>query len=414
MFFNSCRFVSVSSAALMALSLSALLGCGGGGGGGGGAFVGVNPGPATGNVLAVRVDSGPGGNNVNRLYTSVTICAPGGGACQTIDPVLVDTGSTGLRVLASALSPALRLPAVPAANGQPLINCAKFIDNSYVWGPVVRADVQLAGKGAANLPVQVIADAAFAASAATCSPAGNLLDTPGSLGANAIIGLGIFKEDCGAACETVTNNGVYFTCSNAACSVAGNSRASLAAQLKNPVILFASDNNGIVVDLPGVGPEGAASLTGSLVFGIGTQSNNQFSGRTILATTPAGNFATQIEGRTLPNSFLDTGSNGLYFDSALIPACGPSAPGFYCPALTLATQAVQIGVNGIAATVSFFIANAVNQFRAPLRAVLPALAGPIGDTQTFDWGLPFFYGRRVFIGIEGQPSAIQTGPFYAY
>ena len=38
------------------------------------------------------------------------------------------------------------------------------------------------------------------------------------------------------------------------------------------------------------------------------------------------------------------------------------------------------------------------------------LAGPIGDTDTVDWGLPFFYGRRVFIGVDGPAIT----PFYAF
>jgi hypothetical protein len=36
------------------------------------------------------------------------------------------------------------------------------------------------------------------------------------------------------------------------------------------------------------------------------------------------------------------------------------------------------------------------------------------DASSFDWGLPFFYGRRVFIGIDGQASSLGTGPFYAF
>ena len=38
---------------------------------------------------------------VNGLFTSVTICVPGTSSCQTLDGVLVDSGSSGLRLLAS-------------------------------------------------------------------------------------------------------------------------------------------------------------------------------------------------------------------------------------------------------------------------------------------------------------------------
>jgi hypothetical protein len=47
-------------------------------------------------------------------------------------------------------------------------------------------------------------------------------------------------------------------------------------------------------------------------------------------------------------------------------------------------------------------------------AVLPNLAGSLADPNSFDWGLPFFYGRRVFFGIEGMNPSLATAPFYAF
>ena len=58
--------------------------------------------PTVNNVQAVVVDSGPTLNGQpiganDELFTTVTICVPGTTTCQSIDHVLVDTGSSGLR-----------------------------------------------------------------------------------------------------------------------------------------------------------------------------------------------------------------------------------------------------------------------------------------------------------------------------
>ena len=120
-------------------------------------------------------------------------------------------------------------------------------------------------------------------------------------------------------------------------------------------------------------------------------------------------------GKTLDTSFIDTGSNGLYFDSSTIPACaGTAASGFYCPASLTNLSATMVGANGVTVPVAFAISSAIASFSSGTRAAIPTLSGSIGDARTFDWGLPFFYGRRVFSGIEGQPSPLGTGPFYAF
>lgn len=80
-----------------------------------GIWVGVGSGTVSSgtNQIPVVVDAGPAGANaINQSYVSVTLCAPGTTNCQTIDHVWVDTGSSGLRILASVLQPAL-LAALP-------------------------------------------------------------------------------------------------------------------------------------------------------------------------------------------------------------------------------------------------------------------------------------------------------------
>ena len=373
--------------------------------------------PAVPNVMPVAVNAGPAntGYNVNRLYTSVTVCNAGSVTqCQTIDHVLVDTGSTGLRLLSAAMAPALNLSRLTASSGLALLNCARFVDFSAVWGPVATADVWLGGMKAAGIPIQIYGDATYQNTAASCSPSAAGVTTAADLGANGILGIGLFKEDCGTGCTTQSFNGFYYTCKDATCSAVVGTTASLAQQVQNPVPRFATDNNGLVVDLPPVGPDGAISLNGSVIFGIGTQPNNQFTAGSVLTTDDEGNLATALAGKILRSSFIDTGSNGFFFDSATLPECTSIAIGFYCPPTPVTVSATIEGANGVKVPVSFVVGNVVSMLTTPPKSVLPALAGPFGNSDVFDWGLPFFYGRRVFIGIEGLTSPLGTGPLYGF
>jgi hypothetical protein len=371
------------------------------------------------NAMTVVVDSGISGNAVNQLFASVTLCQPGNGSrCQTIDHLLVDTGSSGLRVFSAAIPPSVNLPRLTGASGRPLLDCVQFIDNTFAWGPVASADVVLGGKVANGLPIQIMADPAYNVANTLCSSRGRAtqLTTAASLGANGILGLGLFKDDCGADCVTNPNNGSYFTCTTAACTTTVVSTAPITNQVKNPVPLFAADNNGFLIDLPQVNAVGEAQLNGLLIFGIGTQTNNQMASASVLTTDALGYITTQFAGTTLATSFIDSGSNGLFFDSASVLACGASsnASGFYCPISPVSLSATLQGVNAQSASVNFSIASALTAFTNPSLAVLPTLSGPISDAQTFDWGLPFFYGRKVFVGIQGTVTPLGAGPFYAF
>ena len=82
-------------------------------------------------VQSISANMGPEENYPNALYTSVTVCLPGTSSCQTINDILVDTGSYGLRILASALT--LSLPVQTDASGNPIGECAPFVA-AFTWG----------------------------------------------------------------------------------------------------------------------------------------------------------------------------------------------------------------------------------------------------------------------------------------
>ena len=412
MLFSKFRPAPALARALSGILLALLSACGGGGGS---AMVpqaatdpptlnSLPPVPAVQNMLDIVVDSGPAntGYNVNRLYTTVTICFPGSTTlCQTIDHVLVDTGSTGLRLLSTVLAQGLNLSPITSSHRFPLLGCMQFIDQSFAWGPIATADIALGGKKAANTPIQIIGDPAFSHLAATCA-SGSPLQTAKNLGANGILGLGMQREDCGLACTVAQSNGVYYTCTDSACSSTIGTRATQAQQVAHPVPKFSADSNGLIIDLPTVLDPTAATLKGRLIFGIGSQTNNTMASNTPVLTSSGGStgISTSFAGRTFQTTYIDTGSNGYFFDSAgALASCGTGINGFYCPATTTALTATLTGANGQTLPVSFSVANASALFDST-QSVLPQLAGDLPDLSAFDFGLPFFYGRRVYFGIQ--------------
>lgn len=364
------------------------------------------------NAALVFIDSGPAGANniINVPFVSVMLCRPGTTTCQTIDHVLLDTASFGLRVMSGVLDPALDLPAVTGSAGKPVGECAQFV-SGFFWGSVHRADVKIAGEIAASLPVQQVGDssAAFATIPSDCSSTGANIGTVARLGANGVLGVGPFNHDCGPACVTQVIPATYYECTASACTGA---KMSLANQVANPVAAFATDNNGLALTMPAVAAGGATTLTGTLVFGVDTQSNNSVGSATVYAANSRGNFTTNYKGVDLTSSFLDTGSNGLFFADTAIPACSVSTD-FYCPATPLPPLfAVNTSADGAASgTVNFTIVN-LQTLAAGTRAA--SVGGNIGLGNAFDWGMPFFFGRTVFMAFAGASTSRGTGPYWAY
>jgi Protein of unknown function (DUF3443)/Bacterial Ig-like domain (group 2) len=364
------------------------------------------------NVLTVTVNGGvaPGGYP-NEPCVSVTICSPGTSTCQTIDNVLLDTGSYGLRIFKSELT--VFLTQVASGSGS-LTECIQYNDYSADWGPVQLADIILGNEPTVRVPIQII-DSTFSGYN-SCSLNGQytLDNNPTTTGFNGILGVGLFTEDCGSTCTSSKNNGWYYSCSGSKCSA---TTVPLNNQVQNPVSLLPLDNNGFIVQfLTSVPPGGLPSVNGNLILGIDTRSNNIPSGVTMYPADPNpanltyGDFTTVFNGKTYSDSFIDSGSNGLFFDQDSISAltiCGD----WFCPSSTQSLSATTEGYTGSpSGTVLFNIGNASTLFSSS-NNVFIELGGP--DTS-FDWGLPFFLGRSVYVGIDGQTSSLGTGPYWAY
>jgi len=465
------------------------------------------------NIAALIVDAGPPNLNhqgkayidSNIAFMTIKICAPGTATCQTIDHVIVDTGSSGLRVpyqVFGQLNPAL----LPNVNGSALMaECIQFLDNSFFWGSVRYADVYIGGPNndgevASSIPIHVMGDPALPAGSsipASCSnvatSSGQVItgteeDTVAAVGGNGLLGLGVLQYDCDAlvsgyyaagsnghnpcTCPSNPQNvsctdadfslppASYYTCSGGTCTSA-DLAIPLAQQVRNPVSMFATDNNGVILELPAVPIGGQADVLsgGSVIFGIGTQSNNALAGSAtmlIVDTNPNNpdwtGFTTVFNGTSYPNateektlrnknsktftigSFLDSGSNGIFFldqpTSGVLDCTGGYAD-FYCPDTgqkpyyTQALSADNIDVYGNSSQVQFNVSN--TRDLSSSYTAFSDRAGPntSGSSVTsvdeaadgyFDWGLTFFYGKSVYTAIQGvvPPSGVQPGPWWAY
>ena len=419
------------------------------------------------NVAQLIVDAGPASvasssnPDFNMAFTTIVVCAPGSTSnCVTIDHVLVDTGSTGLRIPATVF-PTLSnganvLAALQNVSTSTLAECYEFVD-SFNWGTVRYADVKVGGPSntsevAGSVPIQVTGDPSIPGPV-NCT--GVETDTVAALGANGLLGVNFLQYDCDAlgttnpcvSSSTAAAVGFYYTCSTSSCSA---SATPLNQQVRNPVSMFAADNNGVILELPAVpigGQTGISAGQGSLVFGIGTQSNNGLSSSAVVLNVDSNlndpqyaGVTTVFKGTSYPNSaeantleadelytmgsFLDSGSDAIYFldqPQSGITAC---SDGWYCPGSTEALTALNQAANGNNSNVQFNVSNgdtlsasytAFSDLAAPNTSGSPDSLTQAEDGY-FDWGLSFFYGRNVYTAIWGvtSPSGVPAGPFWAY
>ncbi len=362
------------------------------------------------NSLPIAVTGGPDNNYANGLFTTVTVCAPGSSNCQSVPNVLVDTGSYGLRLLASALGTLSSALPNQSSGPKTVFECGQFVD-SVLWGPVVSADVSLANETAKSVPIEMI-DASNVPVPAACKAIGPSEEDVSSLGANGILGVGFFIADCGNACTapSSSNPGFYYGCVATSCSVISE---ALNQQVQNPVALLPNDNNGIVIQLPDAA-NSSPTIGGSMILGIGTGKNNSPGSVQVFAPDQFGNLQTIFKGNQYAG-FLDTGSNAYFFlDSKTtgLPNCSSTENGFYCPSSPATLTATNSSQQGTSSTAQFTVVSASQLFSTSGNAVFPTLGGP--NPATFDWGLPFFFGRHVFVAIEGRQTPLGAGPFWAY
>jgi hypothetical protein len=393
------------------------------------------------NTATIMLDNGPaalaaaGSGAFNSPFVTITLCAPGSATnCQTIDHIILDTGSVGLRIIKPVLNASLlaALPAEADAGNNPVGECYQYV-NSFAFGSVRTADFTIAGEKVASMPFQAIGDTGtFAAIPSSCSAGGGTdIATVVDFGANGIVGVGTTATDCGSFC---TANGgqaaaIYYDCPAAGCSAIIGRAANEAPpfqQLPNPVAAFPVDNNGVILTLPTVPQTGASAVTGTVTFGIGTQTDNALTAANVLPITTSASrlgpafLTATYKGKALTQSFLDSGSNNYFFiDTSLPPCTDLDLIAFYCPGAPQLLSPVLTATDGTSASGAFTLFSPLDvagtATAAPGLGINPTLVTPpLPFANSFDFGLPFFFGRSVYTAIEGRPAGGVQGPYYAF
>jgi hypothetical protein len=377
-------------------------------------------------------------------YVSVEVCSAGATTnCVIIPNVQVDTGSSGLRILASYPGVSgLNLSQVNTTTGSPVYECYAYPDGAYLWGPVVQAGFSMAGESATNVPIQVIDNLAAPANVlSSCNPiGGSSLGTSTLLQANGILGIGPALQDCGSLCTGSTVLPYYWVCSS---SSACTSPAAVPTptQVSNPVAFFnGSDNNGVMLTMGSVVSSGATSATGTLNFGIGTQTDNALGSSTkayALSLSTLNGIAYDSIFATYNNvsypAYVDSAENFLFLlDPTTIAAASAGAgitscPGnppvgeYYCTSSAPSLPFTIKDAGSDSSTLTLTLGNGTTLYNSSVanggsNIAFSNLAGgyALANDEVI-LGMPFFYGRTVYVGIAGQapPSGLSATTYGA-
>ena len=212
--------LALGAALLVSSLLSACIG------GQNGAATAVAP-PAVANTAPLVVDSGPSAATgaINHAYVTVKVCAPGSQTqCATVDHVLLDTGSFGLRLVRSVLAAHAASRSLPRPTHRGSIEECLSFGGGQTGDPWRSPMSRSAGESAAKLPVQIMDDTgAGAPPPATCGANGTLINGVSGFDANGVLGVGVFAQDCGAACvAAATPLPLYYGCTAAGVCTAEN------------------------------------------------------------------------------------------------------------------------------------------------------------------------------------------------
>ena len=274
-----------------------------------------------------------------------------------------------------------------------------------------------------------------------------------ALGANGLLGVGPYQYDCdvpglptgpgssttfgigssnACASSSTPPPGAYYTCPASGCV---DSLVPASQQIQNPVSKFATDNNGVILELPSVASGVGGKTLPVLWFSASAPSPTmrltaaQSSWRLMPTTLtmhgwdfqPSSTMSPTPTRIRIPDSavtsstaarLISSPEPGDYWDQHLRQRPKRSLLPGVDPNLTAGNQA---SGSTIRSEVPFFVSDP-STLPAGTTAFSDLAAPDTSGLQNFVWGLPFFYGRNVYTAIWGatSPSGVPPGPFWAY
>ena len=355
---------------------------------------------STGVVLNDKTKRPRGCGFVNMPCISVTLCSPQKtNQCQTIPNILVDTGSTGLRIYSDAVT--LPLPANRDKMTHKAVGiCTTFgfqHDNkTSIWGKMVTADVILGSEPVVKIPIELI-DIQFAGQYR--ADGSNMVKKPacGHLVSKRLINTRNARYNgilgVGPALYDLMD---YYGCSQDVCQEISR---RIDHPLTNPVGALPVDNNGVVLVLPPMA-EVNRGVGGKLILGVDNRHFIFVPMYTQCDWCP-GTIGGKIDG-TAANILLDSGTNFIGYVGEKIE--GKVNGGKVRHAILFKRK----GNNPESASLTFKNDD-LNFDRKPAIhfSVLEAGTDP---TNMLVLGMPWFYGKAIGVVFNGRTSRYGSGP----
>jgi hypothetical protein len=365
----------------------------------------------TSNVAPLYVDGFPCQPSVypswNEPYTNIKICEPNSTTnCQVIDHVIVDSGSDGLRFMEGVIKSSLlkHLPVV-GVKGKIITECETYVD-SYTYGPLLYADVYFGGKVLKKFPLQ-LASNAYTPPAECQDEGGEKTNTAALFGGNGLVGVAF----------PLTDVTPYYVCESNGSDCADFNYAGL----PNLVSVFEKDNNGAVITLPSVASRGSSTpVMGSLIFGVGTESNNKPPAGTkaLKNDLSFGEFDVEL-GSNKAKAYIDSGTSNLVVNGDWTQCSASTGlQGFFCPSKN---EALSMGVSSIGKTtpayhIGLTIGNAntlLNNGDVAYDDIAQYVSSSASAGGDYALGLTAFFGRTMYFVFNGKSSDLGTGPINA-